>query len=126
MIKMKYQPLGSNLCGQTCIAMICGISIGKAINSVGHKRATSGPQLHKALKLLKVNSSKCVVRLKKNLNLLSRYYEHLPKRCVAKLRAKGIKTSHWVLIWYGKTYDPVLQSSGMYEYISSYLEIQEM
>ena len=34
------QPVGSNMCGQACIAMIAGISIEEAVKAVGHRHST--------------------------------------------------------------------------------------
>ena len=120
----QYQPVNSSLCGQACIAMICGIHLADAVEAVGKASGTTGPDLAKALKILGVESSPKQVRIGKKLPRKSNYYPFLPPKCIAKVRSAGVKKYHWVLIWNGKTYDPY-PGYVPWEYISGYIEIRE-
>jgi hypothetical protein len=124
MITPQYQPPKSALCGQTCVAMICNIPLADAIKTVGHGSSTSGPDLAKALIKRGIMCSPSMIRLGVGGRLFRRtnYYDHLPNRCIAKVRWAGVKKSHWILIWDGETYDP----SPMFmpwQYISGYLRV---
>ena len=109
-----YQPENSNLCGQTCVAMLAGISLKEAIAAVGKSGRTYGPDLYKALKKYRIRISKKSIRTSKNYSI--------PENCIARFRKKDCAESHWGLIIKSFVYDPVKGGSG-YEYISSYLEI---
>lgn len=109
-----FQPVDSNLCGQTCVAMVCGITIDDAIGAVGHTHGTTGPDLHRALNKYGINSSPKIIRKGK--------HRPLPQRCIAKMRAKGIRESHWILVWDGNYYDPCPHPGG-WEYVSGYLDV---
>lgn len=117
MIKQLYQPEDSNLCGQTCVAMLAGVSLDEAIEAVGTRAGTCGPALHKALKKFGIKTSKKSIRTKRN--------GIIPENCIARVRTKGSTGCHWILIWNSGVYDPLKGGSG-YEYISSYLKIVEV
>lgn len=125
----QLQPVNSSLCGQTCVAMICGIHLADAVEAVGKGSKTTGINLVRALNKFNIKA-KILTRLScfKKISIKNEcYYHFLPKRCIVKFRAKNIKHSHWVLIWDGKTYNPdppqrYGEKEG-YEYISSFIEI---
>ena len=111
-----HQPPNSSICGQVCIAMICNISIDEACVIVGHRRATTGKELHRALLKKGVFTSDTMERYSK--------YRGASSRCIARFRAPAIRASHWVLIWDNRIYDPYPEPTG-YKYISGFLRIYE-
>ena len=124
-ISKIYQPIGSSLCGQACVAMVCDITLSQGIDAVGKKSGTSGPDLAKALSKYGILSSSRMKRLGKNGRLFrkSDYCKAIPKYCIAKVRSEGISESHWILIWDGETFDPY-PGRVPWEYISGYIEIK--
>ena len=112
--------------------MLGGISIDQSVALVGKKTSTTSPCLVKALIKLGFKVCKFVRLLGRNKIFLSgKYYSHLPKACIAKVRSKGKKVSHWILIYSGKTYDPDPphryghdDNLEGYEYISAYIPIE--
>ena len=49
-MKLLLQPVGSNCCGQACVAMICGITLEQSIQLLGTKGKTNTAQLIEALR----------------------------------------------------------------------------
>lgn len=47
--KHVQQPIGSSLCGHSCVAMALGMSLDEAIGLVGHRRGMRNHELVKAL-----------------------------------------------------------------------------
>lgn len=121
MIVLKKQPPNSNLCGQTCIAMICNISIFDSIRAIGKSTTTTGVDLSRGLRSFGVKASPKMIKMAK-IPLITDFYKKLPSRCIAKVRARNIKKSHWILIWDGKYYDP--DAFFGWEYISGYIKIE--
>jgi hypothetical protein len=125
MITPVFQPKGSNMCGQACVAMAAGVSLSTVATIMG-KGPTTGKDLHHALKRFKIDSSEKVVRIGPNSRIWkstqSRYFD-LPARCIAKCRSGNCTFSHWILIWDGKTYDPY-PGTVPWQYISGYIEIE--
>lgn len=127
-ILKQYQPIGSKLCGQLCVSMLCRISVEKSIQLIGKKGSTTGSDLIKAINALNFKTDR-LTRLSgtRKISLKYEYYSYLPDICIVKLRAKGIKSSHWALIYHGETYDPdpperYGRTVG-YEYISAYIRV---
>lgn len=122
----QFQPDGSSLCGQTCIAMICGIHLADAVEAVGKGGGTTGPDLSRALCRRGIQSSPKMVRLGVQGRVLRKLFDFnvLPKRCIAKGRSSGVKNSHWVLIWDGEIHDPSRRYVP-WGYVSGYIEIKE-
>ena len=122
----RYQPEGSKLCGQTCIAMIAGISLGDAIQRAGKQGGTTGPDLRKALYRIGIPSSEKMVRLGARGKVPRKRFDFgvLPKRCIAKVRSTGVKESHWVLVWDGEIHDPY-PGYVPWKYVSGYIEIKK-
>jgi len=121
-MKILKQPTNYT-CGQTCVAMLAGITVEKAIEVVDKKGDTSGNDLIKALNKLNI---KCSDRLERSKG-------KLPKLAIIKYTWKNrIKEgSHWILCNNGKFYNPyygVLDSpftndSYNWQKIVSYIEI---
>lgn len=102
---MNYlrQPKYSNLCGQTCIAMIAGLSLEQSIKLFNSSDCTTTKQLKQVLNICHINTGEKLERLKK---------EQQPyTTCILKI-TWGNK-SHWVVYNKGKVYDPAL---GVFKY----------
>lgn len=106
-IKHIQQPEDSLLCGQTCVAMILGITLSEAVHKIGHKKGTWAKELINVLKkkFKKNIRSKRIKNAKKN---------KLPDTAIIKviwrpnmlLKAKG----HWVLKYKNKIHDPAFST----------------
>lgn len=89
-------------CGQTCVAMILGITELEAIELVGKKGLTNVGHLIKALRKKGIGCSRGLVKV----------YKHtvVPPNCIARVSwyrdGKRLGTSHWILYWDGVMYDP--------------------
>lgn len=92
MPEMKYirQPEGSSLCGQTCVAMVAGVSLEESIKVFGTRSGTRTRQLVAALKTLRVNCGNKLIRLSKK--------NKKTDLCIVHLRIKGVKNGHWT-VW---------------------------
>jgi hypothetical protein len=96
------QPEGSSLCGQTCVAMIAGVTLEESIAAFGGKRgATRTKDLVNALRKLGINcGDPPLVKIK---------YQCYPDTCIVKLHIDHPdlkKSTHWVVWHNGKYYDP--------------------
>lgn len=89
-------------CGQTCIAMIAGVNIDKAVMVCGRKGGTTTIILRRGMKELGIKTSE-LIRVKKE-----KIPGDLPELCICKVHFGKRKGTHWV-IWNGKEncwYDP--------------------
>lgn len=94
------QPPNSYSCGQACIAMVTGLSFDEAWKLVGHLNATGTQEIVQALR-------KAGIRCAGRLHRVSRRWLLLPQHAIVAVRRRGYKTStHWVVYWEGKVYDP--------------------
>ena len=128
---IHFQPDGSNICGQTCLAMILGIPLDDAIEIIGHRSCTTGPMLVNALRSKNVPAAYMARRFSKPHRLMrdtvlsSVLYTGLPRRCILKVRWSGVKNiSHWVLYWDHQVYDPCRDGLS-WNYVTGYIEILE-
>lgn len=114
-INLLKQPDNSPLCGQTCIAMICGITLEEATREFGHAGSTNIFQLEEVLsrhgfftqRISGANFSRGVVRLRSTVNK---------------------KWSHFAVMWDGKILDPWFGADPEYPddfYISTTLMIRK-
>lgn len=95
-MKLVKQPKDSNLCGQACVAMLCGLTLEQAILLVGTRGKTHTKPLKKALRAFGVHCGDRRVRGMPN------------KDETALLFWKGGGTKgHWMVWHKGKYYDPV-------------------
>lgn len=123
-IRLVLQPEGSGLCGQSCVAMVAGISLQRAIMAVGHEstRGTTTREIVEALVAVNIN---CSGRLRR----VSRSRPALPARAIVAIhRPPSEKRNgrwHWMLTWDGQMYDPGGCWPDSYKdwRITSYLEI---
>lgn len=117
---MKYiqQPPGSWLCGQTCVAMIAGITLEEAIAIFGKRSGTTTKQVIQALTAAGV---KCGTRL-----YPARSYPR-PDFCMAIVHFKGTKSTHWTIWRDGRYYDPafgIIEEYPPDAWVTSYLAIR--
>ena len=98
-INIVYQPEGSSLCGQSCVAMIAGISLSQSIEVIGHKRKTRWAELRDALTGLGFSVSEKLTKIRSRSDL--------PRFCIVKKYWGAGNTSHWIVKCNGLTYDPI-------------------
>jgi len=97
MITHLFQPSGSSLCGQTCVAMIAGKQIKDVVSIIGRGK-TSAPALRKALRHFGFACSSRTERVRKGAII--------PELVIIRLHYRGEKASHWTVMHKGKFYDP--------------------
>ncbi len=105
-IEHLRQPAGSRLCGQTCVAMVAGVSIDKAVEVIGHTHGTRTREISAGLNKLGFLCDSKLKVLSKTKPLL----EQLPDLAIVNSRwkAEHRKTpgGHWVVWHDGRVYDP--------------------
>jgi hypothetical protein len=94
----KYRPPRSNLCGQTCIAMLLGISIDDALKLIGKRGCTRTRDLVKALRSQGFTCPDRAQRCDRD--------HPIPYDCIMKYSWRGRSKGHWVLRVGGVEYDP--------------------
>jgi len=106
MIRHLQQPKDSHLCGQTCVAMITGVSIEKSIEVFGTRGGTRTKQVVAALR--KFGIATVTPRLVR-WNGQQRPPDYAILHMIWK-SVSGRKTpwKHWLLCWAGVLYDPSL------------------
>jgi hypothetical protein len=105
-----FQPPESSLCGQTCVAMIAGITIEESIVAFGGtRRGTRTKQLVEALRKLGVKCGDApLTRIPKTWQ-----WDDLPKTCIVKLHFEWTKTTHWTLWHNNRFYDPTEEANNL-------------
>lgn len=124
-MNLIMQPEGSNLCGQSCVAMVAGVSLKQSIATFGKRGKTKTRDLVRALAALKVQCGNHLTRISKNI--------HPPASCIMNMRWKdsqGRSHGHWIVRHQGKYYDPaygIICSEYPREWgrLTSYLEISK-
>lgn len=112
------QPLGSQLCGHTCMAMVSGYTVEEVIEFFGHDKASRYSEYVKFLKhcgftfpnvYIKYNNRKTTNR------------DPLPDLCLVRLKRKTSKYAcgHLVVHYKGKIYDP---DHALFESVEEMLE----
>lgn len=97
-LELKRQPAGSSLCGHCCVAMTAGVSVHKAVETIGHRKGTRWPDVIKALRILKID---CPNRARR-INALPK-----PPFCIVLLRSKRDKKfGHFCVYSHGAWFDP--------------------
>ena len=101
----QFQPPGSSLCGQTCVAMIAGVSLDESIRAFGGKKGgTRTNDVISALRKLGFNTSDRLIRFNGAC---------FPSDTViVKLRFSDSKETHWTLWHEGRFYDPSRYGHG--------------
>lgn len=112
-MNLLTQPKNSNICGQTCVAMIANIDIESSIMIFGHNHGTKTKEVIKALNKLGITTKQSKLeRVKKN---------KLPEGLLIAHQYR-----HWIVIDKGKIYDPSPYREMNKQPITSYLEINEI
>ena len=110
-MRQLFQPGGSKLCGQTCVAMIADVSIEKAIELVGHGHRTRTKEIVKALRKAGVECKGGLVKISSK--------NRLPETCLVNvLYDKNHR--HWIVKNDGVFYNPDPGEGGR---MTSFLEI---
>ena len=116
-ISPVYQPIGSYLCGQACLAMILNISLDSACMIVGHRHGTTTKAVVRALDMCGIRNSGKLIRRPKRED---------SKRWVVKMKYPGFSGWHWVLWWDEEIYDPYpCHDDPDRWYASSFIEIYD-
>ncbi len=89
------QPIGSKLCGHTCLAMALGISLEEACSRIGHRRAVRTKELVRALG--EAAKSKRLTALRSRTP---------PDPSILRMTWPN-RQGHLVLLAGGKVYDPL-------------------
>lgn len=103
-IRFIQQPPGSNLCGQACVAMILGKSLEEVIKVIGSNK-TKTAQL---ISILESNGFNCYPSLRRVFMGWSEYVIKNKAYAIVKVPCayNSKKSSHWILYYDGKIYDP--------------------
>lgn len=110
-MNLVRQPPQSNLCGQACIATICGITLEEAIALMKTKGKTSTSHLITALKVKGFHPTVGLTRKNKTSGFT---WPDDIKIC----KFKTGKASHWVVRHNDKFYDP---AAGVFREVPKYL-----
>lgn len=97
-VRYLFQPLGSNQCGQTCVAMLLGIPLNDVINEMGEDGVTTTRDLVTILQTHGFETSNRRERIAKSTKL--------PDICILSMKIEGQPNWHWVLYVNGKYLDP--------------------
>ncbi len=122
-MKLKHvrQPENSRLCGQCCVAMLCGIQLQDAILAFGHAHGTRTAEMRRALERYGMT----VTGRRGGLRRIADGY--LPVTALVKmLPPRGVRSrrSHWVVVHEGRVYDPGCEEGDVSNgRLSSYLEV---
>jgi len=95
------QPEPSNLCGQSCVAMIAGITLDESIKVFGKRSGTYTKDVITALQKLNISCGDKLIRISKT--------QKKSDFCMVVVRAKKFKRyDHWVVFKDGQYYDPAI------------------
>jgi hypothetical protein len=109
MINHIFQPEGSNLCGQTCVAMLAGVTLEESIAAFSGKRG--GTRTKEIIVALQKLGIKC------DDAPLTRFTgDCFPTdTCIVKLHIDGTHRTHWSVWHEGRYYDPSEAADGLLE-----------
>lgn len=112
------QPRGSNLCGQTCVAMLTETTLEKAILLVGKKGLTRPKDLIQALQKTGFLARGPVI-----LSASADIHCHpLPENAILNYHWEGRSNGHWIVRWQGENFDPE-GGTARGGRVTSYIEI---
>lgn len=117
-----FQPSGSNLCGQTCVAMIAEVSLQRVCTVMGHSHSTRTREIVTVLRALGIECSDRLQRISKQTRFPAR--DPLPKRCIVHVvwdKPNGGYHRHWIVYWNGQIFNP---DPGSGYRMTSFLEIR--
>lgn len=107
-MKLILQPDGSNVCGQSVVAMLMNISLVEAIIRFGHVRGTSPNELFYHLNRHFDMDTNRLTRINKK--------KALPSLCIVRICWDDVKSgSHWVIYNKGTIYDSCFGKYPYYE-----------
>lgn len=106
-IRPVFQPLGSSLCGQACVAALADIPLSASVTVFGTKGATTTRQVVSALRDL---GFVCEDKLVRKTDA-----KPLPPLCMCVLHFDNVPGGHWVVWNDGAFIDP---ACGMYADLS--------
>ena len=89
-MKHLQKPEESSLCGQTCVAMIAGISLEESINAFGTRGGTRTKDVVRALTKLGVKCGNKLIKLRSDVQKT--------EVCISKLHFSTGKHTHWT-VW---------------------------
>jgi hypothetical protein len=121
-MKPLFQPPGSRLCGQACIAMIAEVSLVQACAAVGHSHSTRTREIVRALRTFSIDCADRLQRISKQTRYPAR--DPLPKRCLVNVvwdKPNGGYHRHWIVRWDGQFYN---SDPGDGYRMTSFLEIR--
>ena len=106
---MKVLQQRPGQCGQTCVAMIAGVSIKEAVDAIGCLRGTGSIALKRGLRKLGIETSK-LIRVKKDQKIP----DDLPDLCICLMHFGKLSVTHWVIWSGGKSvwFDPRKDNCG--------------
>lgn len=104
-MKLIRQPVGTNQCGQACVATVCGITLDEAIMLSRTKGRTKTKHLKQALHAQSVKHGE-------------RRLPGMPKEGSALLYWTSDKGCHWTVWHKKKHYDPI---AGVFRKIPNHL-----
>jgi len=96
-IKQLYQPMGSKQCGQTCVAMIAGVTVEEVVKLIGKKGRTTHNDWRKALQVYGFD----VLEKRRVSNK-----RPFPDLCIAIQKQPGHNVRHAFVMYKGQIYDP--------------------
>lgn len=122
------QPQNSSLCGQSCVAMYCGVTLEESVKAFASKGGTRTRQVISVIQSFGVDMDYKPLQLIKKDSTL-------PETCIIKIVWEGKKRSHWILKKGNVVHDPSYASpctdfsvynSWLKEYgkMTSYLELK--
>lgn len=118
-MELIMQPPGSWLCGQTCVAMIAGITLEQSIRIFGKRSGTTTKQVIRALRETGIECGDILIR--------ARNHER-PAFCMAVVHFRGERYTHWTIWKNGRYYDPAIGIIDEYPedaWVTSYLPIYD-
>ena len=128
-MNLVQQPMGSKQCGQACVAMLCGVSIERAIGLVGKKAGTKTKELARACRKLGYHCDSRLSVIGQNYNWLL-----AQENMLVKITWEATKTAwHWIVVHDRSIYDPawgnvITDGFEVFELLqgrpTSYLEIR--
>ena len=104
-----FQPEGSALCGQACVATVADVALDRVVAFM-HKRAGAGTRTREIVKALRHFGIPCANRLRRT----SKTKPVLPRRsiiCIALFVGSAAtsyhcRRGHWMVSWDGLMHDP--------------------
>lgn len=94
-------------CGQTCVAMIAGVSLERAAIACDRplRKGTNTKAIVRALNLLGV---RCAQRMNRMPSRVRNEGAPPPQRAILRVNQPG-RNWHWILLWDGVIYNPSLE-----------------